>query len=120
METDIDQLLKQNSRTATYGSSGKSTMSSGLGRFSKTSFFASTEYVDGQGIELDNPDFWEKAVGLEAPRESICEDGTKVLFEKRSRKQVMVYDPYTDFFKVCPEPAILSLSGGTALNYNIR
>ena len=38
METNIDHLLERSSRTVTYGSSGKSTMSSGLGSFSKASF----------------------------------------------------------------------------------
>ena len=33
----------------------------------------------------------------------------KVLFEKRSRKQVKVYDPYAEFSEVCPEPATLLL-----------
>ena len=38
METGIDQLLERRSRTVTYSSSGQSTMSSGLGSFSKASF----------------------------------------------------------------------------------
>ena len=58
METDIDQLLERRSRTATYGSSGQSTMSSGLGSFSKASFVASNEYGDGQDVDLDDPKFW--------------------------------------------------------------
>ena len=37
METNIDHLLERSSRTVTYGSSGKSNMSSGLGSFSKAS-----------------------------------------------------------------------------------
>ena len=44
----------------------------------------------------------------------------KVLFEKRSNKQVKVYDPYADFSEVYPEPDILLLSDGTALNEIIR
>ena len=44
----------------------------------------------------------------------------KVLFEKIIHKQVKVYDPYAEFSEVCPEPAVLLLSGGTALNYTIR
>ena len=38
VETDIDQLLEQSARTVTNGSSMQSTMSSGLGSFSKASF----------------------------------------------------------------------------------
>ena len=43
MGTYIDQLLERSLRTVTYGSSGKSTMSSGLGRFSKASFLHQLE-----------------------------------------------------------------------------
>ena len=38
METDIEQMLERSSRNVTYGSFGQSTMSSGLGSFSKASF----------------------------------------------------------------------------------
>ena len=100
METDIDQMLEQSSRTVTYGSSGKSTMSSGMGRFSKASFVASTEDGDGQDVYLDDPEFWEKSVQLEAPHESTSEDLMKVLFEKRSRKQVNFYAPYAVFLGI--------------------
>ena len=116
METDIYQMLERSSRTVTYGSSGKSTMSSGLGRFSKASFVVSTKDGDGKDVELDDTDFWGEAVGIEAPHEFIGEYVIKVLFEKRSRKQVKVYDPYADFSEVCPEPSIFLLPGGTALN----
>ena len=44
----------------------------------------------------------------------------KVLFDKRSRKQVNVYDPYVEFSDVCPETTILLLLGGTPLNEIIR
>ena len=47
METDIEQLVEWSSQTVTYGSSGQSTMSSGLGRFIKAIFVASTEYCNG-------------------------------------------------------------------------
>ena len=64
METDTEYLLERSSRTVTYVSSGKSTMSSGLGSFSKASFDASTKGGNGQDVDLDDPDFWEKAVVL--------------------------------------------------------
>ena len=120
METDIDQLIERNSQTVTYGSCGKSTMSSGMGGFSRAIFAASTEDGDGQNVDLDDHDFWEKAVGIEDSQESIGEGGIKVIFEKRSRKQVKVYDPYDEFAEVCPYPATLLLSSGTYLNTNIR
>ena len=120
METDIDQILERISWTVTYGSYGQSTTSSGLGNFSTAGFVSSTEDGSGQDVDLDNPDFWEKSVGLEAPYESIGEDEMKVIFENRSRNQVKVYYPYTDFDEVFPEPVILLFSGGTDLNGIIR
>ena len=83
-------------------------------------FFSSTEDGNGQDVDIDDPDFWEKSVGLEAPHESIGEDATKDLFDKIIPKQVKVYDPYNEFSEVCPDPAILLLSGGTSLNEIIR
>ena len=77
-------------------------MRSGMGSFSKVSFLASTKDGNGHDVELDDPHFWENAVGLEAPHESIGEDGNKVIFEKRIRNKINVYDPYTAFAEVCP------------------
>ena len=83
MKTDIEQVLEKSSRTVPYGSSGQSTMISGLGSFSKASIVASNEDGDGQDVDLDDPDFKKKAVGLEAPHESIGEDGNVVPQERR-------------------------------------
>ena len=95
-------------------------MSSALGSFSKASFVASTEDGDDQDSNLDDTDFWEKSVGLEATHESIGEDGMKVIFENISHKQVKLHDPYAEFSQVCPESAILLLSCGNSLNEIIR
>ena len=96
METDIDQLLEKSSKKVTYGASATTSIGSGLGSFSKASFVADTG--DGEkDVDLDDPDFWEKAVGLEVPNETpeevaaMIDDGVK-----RSRKQVQVFDPYAD------------------------
>ncbi len=93
-DTDIDQILERSSRTVTYGNT-QSAISSSLGSFSKASFV--TSGADGKDVDLDDPDFWTKAIGLEAPvavstNENILQEG-----EKRSRKQVQVFDPYADF-----------------------
>ena len=90
------------------------------GKPQEGNFFASAEDGYGQDVDLDDPDFWEKSVGIEDTHESIGEYGMKVLFEKRIHNQVKVYDPYAEFAEVCPEPAILLLSGGTTLNEIIR
>jgi len=96
MDTDIDQLLEKSSRTVTYGESATTSLASGLGSFSKASFVASTGDGDGKDVDLDDPDFWSKAVGLEAPPPE--EDPTMALIidEKRSRKQVKSYDPLAE------------------------
>jgi len=96
MESDIDQLLEQSSRTVTYGDQNN-TASSGLGSFSKASFVASGE-GDGKDVDLDDPDFWQKAVGLEKPEKNpIGADDLMFDDKKRSRKQVQVFDPYAQF-----------------------
>ncbi len=93
METDIDQLLERSSRTVTYGNT-ETSISKGLGSFSKASFVTSD--ADGKDIDLDDPDFWSKAVGLETQEESLHEN-ILLVGEKRNRKQVQVFDPYADY-----------------------
>jgi hypothetical protein len=100
LESDIDQLLERSAKKVTYGSANANSMSSGLGSFSKASFVADTG--DGiKDVDLDDPDFWEKAVGLNVPVETpveiaaMIDDGVK-----RSRKQVQQFDPYAAFAEV--------------------
>ena len=97
MESDIDELLEQSSKKVTYGDTKGSSLSSGLGSFSKASFVADTG--DGaQDVDLDDPDFWQKSIGLDAPVETseeienMIDDGIK-----RTRKQVITYDPFAAF-----------------------
>ena len=98
LDSDIDQLLERSAKKVTYGNTNASSMSSGLGSFSKASFVADTGEAGGKDIDIDDPDFWSKAVGLEAPVETpeeiaqMIDDGVK-----RSRKQVQVFDPYAPF-----------------------
>jgi len=94
MDTDIDQLLERSSRTVTYGNTA-SKNSSGLGSFSKASFVTSNS--DGKDVDLDDPDFWSKTIGLEAPVETTINENILSEGEKRSRKQVQVFDPYAAF-----------------------
>ena len=97
MDTDIDQLLKHSSKTVTYGATATSALGTSLGSFSKASFVASTD--DGaKDVDLDDPDFWSKAVGLDTPPADIPEDIAAMIDDgvKRSRKQVEQYDPYAE------------------------
>lgn len=97
MESDIDQLLEHSSKTVSYGAAATSSIGSGLGSFSKASFVANTEGGE-KDVDLDDPDFWSKAIGLEAPLEETPEDIAAMLDDgvKRSRKQVQQYDPYAE------------------------
>lgn len=54
MDTDIDQLLEQSSRKVTYGETATTSLSSGLGSFSKASFVASTGDGEGKDVDLDD------------------------------------------------------------------
>jgi len=99
MDTDIDQLLEQSSRKVSYGATATSSLSSGLGSFSKASFVASTgDGGDGRDVDLDDPDFWAKAIGLEAPPEEMDPTMALIIDEgsKRSRKQVEAFDPFKE------------------------
>jgi superfamily II DNA or RNA helicase len=97
METDIDQLLEHSSKTVSYDAAATSSLGNGLGSFSKASFVASTD--DGaRDVDLDDPDFWSKAVGLDTPPDEIPEEIAAMIDDgvKRSRKQVEQYDPYAE------------------------
>lgn len=92
-ETDIDKLLERSAKKITYGTENTS-LSSGLGSFSKASFVASGE-DDGKDVDLDDPNFWEKAVGLQAPPDPASDELAQLMTDgKRNRKQVQQYDPY--------------------------
>lgn len=98
LESNIDQLLERSAKKVTYGNTNQSSISSGLGSFSKASFVADTGEGGAKDVDLDDPNFWEKAVGLDIPVETpeeisqMIDDGVK-----RSRKQVQVFDPYAPF-----------------------
>lgn len=97
MESDIDQLLERSSKKVTYGPGAAETSGSGLGSFSKASFV--TDTGDGEkDVDLDDPDFWKKAVGLDAPEE-IDEDVAQMIDDgvKRKRTQVQQFNPYAEF-----------------------
>lgn len=49
-------------------------------------------------VDLDDPDFWAKAVGLAAPPEDLDPDLALIIDDgsKRNRKQVQAFDPQAD------------------------
>ncbi|GAB9469747.1 Chromodomain-helicase-dna-binding protein 6 [Globisporangium polare] len=70
---DIDQILKRSSQVVQYEQQAKSS-------FSKASFVSSTTSDD---IDIDDPDFWKKAVGLTEPDPAEADD--MPLQRKRTR-----------------------------------
>ena len=67
VEADIDSILARSVKKITYGGGDQSAAAGGSnngGSFSKASFVGTAN--DGD-IDLDDPDFWKKAVGLNQP-----------------------------------------------------
>lgn len=71
---DIDQILQRSSQIVQYEQQAKSS-------FSKASFVSATTSDD---VDIDDPDFWKKAVGLTEPDPSEA-DGNLPLQRKRTR-----------------------------------
>lgn len=70
---DIDQILQRSSQIVQYEQEARST-------FSKASFVSATTSDD---VDIDDPDFWKKAVGLAEPEPDIS--GDLPLQRKRTR-----------------------------------
>ncbi|GMF24707.1 unnamed protein product [Phytophthora fragariaefolia] len=74
-ELDIDQILQRSSQIVQYTEQAQSS-------FSKASFVSATTSDD---VDLDDPDFWKKAVGLTEPDPAEAED---LLPQQRKRTRV--------------------------------
>ncbi|KAL7692792.1 putative chromodomain-helicase-DNA-binding protein [Plasmopara halstedii] len=74
-ELDIDQILQRSSQIVQYTEQAQSS-------FSKASFVSATTSND---VDLDDPDFWNKAVGLTEPEPVETED---LLPQQRKRTRV--------------------------------
>ncbi|KAJ0389465.1 hypothetical protein P43SY_011613 [Pythium insidiosum] len=73
---DIDAILQRSSQIVQYEQEAKSS-------FSKASFVSATTSDD---VDIDDPDFWKKAVGLTEPEPAEAEDALP-LQRKRTRRQ---------------------------------
>jgi SNF2 family DNA or RNA helicase len=74
-ELDIDQILQRSSQVVQYAEQAQSS-------FSKASFVAATTSDD---VDIDDPDFWKKAVGLSEPDPLEAAD---LLPQQRKRTRV--------------------------------
>ena len=92
IESDIDAILQRQSHKVTYSDS-KSQSASTLGSFSKASFVSSDDKED---VDINDPDFWKKVVGLTESDTGVIgdEDLAKMLSGlpiQRKRKQTAMY-----------------------------
>lgn len=71
VEADIDTLLQRSSHKVTYENNGSMKMASTLGSFSKASFVSADEKED---VDINDPDFWKKAIGLNENTIGILDD----------------------------------------------
>lgn len=90
VEADIDAILQRRSHKLIYDKNGISSGSSTLGTFSKASFVSTDTNED---VDINDPDFWKKAVGLSATSGGILkvEESHEFLPQQRVRKQALMY-----------------------------
>lgn len=90
VEADIDSIMQRRSHKLVYGDKSN-TAAASLGTFSKASFVSADEKED---VDINDPDFWRKAIGLtDAPSgilhvDEVVED----LPSQRIRRQVKGYN----------------------------
>ncbi|CAN0150637.1 unnamed protein product [Ascophyllum nodosum] len=92
VEANIDDIMKRAATKITYGN--KASMSQLSTSFSKASFVAKDQ---AEEVDLDDPDFWKKAIGL--VEQSPQEDKSKPdedLPGQRNRKQTKIFDPHSN------------------------
>lgn len=96
VEADIDTLLQRSAHRVTYDNSnnnnnGSTKVASTLGKFSKASFVSADEKED---VDINDPDFWRKAIGLSENTVGLLDDPSAVdetLPQQRVRKQTKAY-----------------------------
>lgn len=90
VEADIDAIMKLRAHKVSYENITENSLSSSLGGFSKASFVAANETED---VDINDPDFWKKAIGFEEPP-AIGELDIMLesLPQQRKRKQTQLYD----------------------------
>lgn len=90
VEADIDSILDRQAHVVSMDHVNANSMSSSLGGFSKASFISADESED---IDIEDPDFWKKAVGFEEPppQEEEVDPFIENLPNQRKRKQTQVF-----------------------------
>eukprot|EP00597_Dinobryon_sp_UTEXLB2267_P004843 CAMPEP_0170077316 /NCGR_PEP_ID=MMETSP0019_2-20121128/14156_1 /TAXON_ID=98059 /ORGANISM="Dinobryon sp., Strain UTEXLB2267" /LENGTH=1791 /DNA_ID=CAMNT_0010289569 /DNA_START=144 /DNA_END=5519 /DNA_ORIENTATION=- len=90
VEADIDSILQRRAHKVVYEKNGTGGAAS-LGSFSKASFVSKDEKED---VDINDPDFWQKAVGLTKDSTSVLDNPAfdEFLPQQRSRKQTKSYN----------------------------
>lgn len=86
VEADIDQIMERSAHKINYDSLTANSMCATLGGFSKATFVSADEKED---IDINDPDFWKKAIGFEEP--VVVVDEFDVPTQPRQRKQTKVF-----------------------------
>ena len=97
LEADIDSILERRGHKIDFSQSdGVKSISNSLGGFSKASFVSADQSED---IDINDPDFWKKAVGLSG-QSSVVEENSALMsiegggeiegLQQRKRKQTTV------------------------------
>lgn len=89
VEADIDAIMQRSAHKISYEGVTANSISNSLGGFSKATFVSANEQED---VDINDPDFWKKAVGLDEP---IPEDPFLDLPMQRKRKQTQVFGDQT-------------------------
>lgn len=87
-EADIDAIMQRRAHKVSYEGVTSSSLSNTLGGFSKASFVSADEKED---VDINDPDFWKKAIGFSEPSPIVEDPFVKDLPQQRKRKQTQVY-----------------------------
>ena len=92
-EADIDSIMQRRAHKISYDSISQHSLSSTLGGFSKASFVSA---LGDEDVDINDPDFWKKAVGFEEEAPVPLIDGVEYNFPaQRKRKQTQLFSQTT-------------------------
>ena len=91
-EADIDAIMQRSAHKISYEGITTNSISNSLGGFAKATFVSADETED---VDINDPDFWKKAVGLDEPAVAGDNPFLENLPSQRKRKQTQVFGDQT-------------------------
>ena len=91
-EADIDAIMQRSAHKISYEGVTTNAISNSLGGFAKATFVSADETED---VDINDPDFWKKAVGLDEPAVGGDNPFLENLPSQRKRKQTQVFGDQT-------------------------